>query len=109
MAAEISLLSTEEEETDNPFAQWFKENTLIVSVDTAVQDKDRFDLKTRTRTVDRAAFLLAKKLLEAGAVATTVLREKQGDVIRLQVNLVRPETWCPTHQQVFDVSSASPG
>lgn len=83
-------------------AQWFGENTQIVGVDTAIQAKDRLDFGERNRIKDRAVFLLAKKLIEAGVVATTVLHVPEGDVIRVQVQCVRPEVWCEAHQKVFD-------
>ena len=91
-----------ENETDR-LIRWFSENTLVLSVDTAIQAKDRFDLGERARIKDRAAFLLAKKLIDAGMIATTVGRSPQGDVMRLQVQVVRPEVWCPSHEEVFEI------
>lgn len=82
-------------------AEWFGENTHIVSVDTAIQAKDRFDFSERERLKSRAAFLLASKLIDSGLVATTVVRADKGDVIRLQVQCVRPEVWCEAHEKVF--------
>lgn len=90
-------------ETDR-LIEWFSENTLVVSVDSAIQAKDRFNIGERTRTKERAAFLLAQRLIDAGLVATTVIRTLQGDILRVQVQGVRPEVWCPTHSQVFEVT-----
>ncbi len=82
-------------------AQWFGQNTAVVSVDTAIQSKDRFNFSERKRIKERAAYILAQKLLEADMVATTVLSTQKGDVIRLQVQAVRPEVWCEAHDKTF--------
>jgi len=82
-------------------AEWFGESTRVISVDTAIQAKDRFDFAERNRLKARAAHLLAAQLLENDLVATTVLQTDKGDVIRLQVQCVRPEVWCDSHDKVF--------
>lgn len=87
-------------------AQWFGENTQVIGVDTAIQAKDRLNFGERNRIKERAAFLLAQKMIDAGVVATTVLRVPQGDVIRVQVQCVRPEVWCEAHQKVFEEAPA---
>jgi gluconate kinase len=82
-------------------AKWFGSNTQVVSVDTAIQAKDRFDIIERERLKARAAHLLAAKLIDSELVATTVVRAPKGDIIRLQVQCVRPEIWCEAHEKVF--------
>ena len=85
---------------EQALATWFGQNTRIVSVDTAIQAKDRYDLGERVRLKQRAAHLLVEKLLESGFVATTVLRGPEGDIIRVQAQIVNPDVWCEGHGEV---------
>lgn len=94
---------------DKAFADWFGSNTMVISVDTAITAKDRFHIGERARLKDRAAFLLAKKLIEKGYVATTVGRALTGDVIRVQVQVVNPAVWCEADGKVFEEVVSSPG
>lgn len=93
---------------EQALAEWFGANTRVVSVDTAIQAKDRFDLGERVRLKQRAAFVLAEKLIESGFVATTVIRGPEGDIIRVQVQCVNPEIWCEGHERIFTVPTVQP-
>jgi hypothetical protein len=82
-------------------AQWFGENTVVTEVDTAIQQKDKWNINERRRLKERAAFLLAKKLIENDLVAITVVQTLVGDVMRVGVQCVRPQVWCESHGQTF--------
>jgi hypothetical protein len=88
---------------EQALAEWFGSNTRIVTVDTAITAKDRWNVGERTRAKDRAVFLLARRLVESGMVGTTVLRGPEGDIIRVQVQLVSPAVWCENDQRIFEV------